>query len=337
MIYDVHAHCIPAELIALIKRRGSQLGIDLVESGDSVAVSFAGEYRTAPLRSDLTDRALRLETMDRTGIDVQVLASWIDLTGYQLNETKGLEWSRAINDLMAEEADSAPGRFLALGSVPLQDPSAAALELARGMQELGLVGVEIATTVGNTPLDMAGLDEFWAAAAELNAFVLLHPMNPIPGVDLERYFMDNAVGRPIETTIAFASMLFSGVFERHPGLTVCVVHGGGFVPFQIGRLNQAYRQKPGLAARELTMEPIEYLRRNAYVDTVLNEQAALRFLVDVLGPDRILVGTDFPFEMGDLDPVNFVRRSGLDDAAIDAILSGNAARLFDRDETGDKA
>jgi aminocarboxymuconate-semialdehyde decarboxylase len=140
--------------------------------------------------------------------------------------------------------------------------------------------------------------------------------------------MDNMVGRPAETTVAFASLLFSGVFERHPDLTICVVHGGGFVPFQIGRFNQGYRQKPNLAGANLSMEPIEYLRRNVYVDTVLNEPAALRFLVDVLGADRILVGTDFPFEMGDLDPVEFVKTAGIAEQDVEAILSGNASRLF---------
>jgi len=332
MVYDVHAHCIPADAIRWMERHGPEVGIEVgsTDSGKDSGkiVVLDGRYRTAPLRIDLTDRAARIETMDRTGVDVQILASWIDLTGYQLDRAGGICWSRALNEAIAAEAAQAPDRLLALGSVPLQDPSVAAEELHRAMSDLGMVGVEIATTVDGRALDLAGLDEFWAAAEELGAFVLLHPMAPLPGVDLARYFMDNIVGRPAESTVAFAGVLFSGVFERFPALTMCVVHGGGFVPFQIGRMTQGYRQKPGLVGKHLSREPIDYLRRNVYVDTVLNEPASLRFLVDLLGAERILVGTDYPFEMGDLDPVGFVRSAGLSEPDVEAILSGNAARIF---------
>jgi aminocarboxymuconate-semialdehyde decarboxylase len=330
MIYDVHAHCIPADLITWMEQHGHEVGIDVQKADGKARVVFDGRYKTAPLNSDLTIPELRIETMDRTGIDVQVIASWIDLTGYQLEPAKGLEWSKAINEMLAAEAATNPDRFLALGSVPLQDASKAAEEVRRIVQDHGMVGVEIATTVDQTALDLAELDEFWAAAAEVGAVVLLHPMAPLPGVDLGRYFMDNMIGRPAESTIAFASMLFGGVFERHPALPMIVVHGGGFIPFQIGRMNQGARQKPGLAGKNLSMEPLDYVRRNVYVDTVLNEPAALRFLVDLLGSDRIMVGTDYPFEMGDLDPVNFVRTAGLSDADVQAILTDNAARLFAR-------
>jgi aminocarboxymuconate-semialdehyde decarboxylase len=330
MIYDVHAHCIPAELLSWMERHGSEVGIDVQTGDGKSAVVFNGSYRTAPLNSDLTDPTLRIETMDRTGVDVQVLASWIDLTGYQLDPAAGLRWSRALNEIMAGEAATNPDRFIALGTVPLQDPSAAAEEVRRAKQDLGMAGVEIATTVDNTALDLAGLDEFWAAAAEVGAFVLLHPMAPLPGLDLKRYLMDNMVGRPAESTVAFAAMLFSGVFEKNPDLTMCVVHGGGFVPFQIGRFNQGYRQRPDFIGKNLTTEPLDYLKRNVYVDTVLNEPASLRFLVDLLGADRIMLGSDYPFEMGDLDPVQFVRTAGLSEADIQAILTDNAARVFAR-------
>jgi aminocarboxymuconate-semialdehyde decarboxylase len=138
------------------------------------------------------------------------------------------------------------------------------------------------------------------------------------------------VGRPAESTVAFAAMLFSGVFEKNPELTMCVVHGGGFVPFQIGRFNQGYRQRPDFIGKNLTMEPLDYLKRNVYVDTVLNEPASLRFLVDLLGADRIMLGSDDPFEMGDLNPVEFVRTAGLSEADVQAILTENAARVFGR-------
>lgn len=328
MVYDVHAHCIPTAAIDWMERHGAEVGIEVSTTDSGRMIVLDGRYRAGPLRADLIELAERIETMDRTGVDVQILSSWIDLTAYQLDPAGGLRWSRVLNEAIAAEAAAAPDRFLALGSVPLQDPAGAAEELRRAMSELGMVGVEIATRVDDRALDLSGLDEFWAAAEDLGAFVLLHPMAPLPGIDLGRYFMDNIVGRPAESSVAFAGLLLSGVFERFPALTVCVVHGGGFVPFQIGRMNQGYRQKPGLVGKHLAMEPLDYLRRNAYVDTVLNEPLSLRFLVDLLGADRILVGTDYPFEMGDHDPVGFVRSAGLSDGDVEAILSGNASRLF---------
>jgi len=328
MICDVHAHCIPSELVSWIHERGHGVGITTHTLGDRTSVIFDGRYRTAPLRADLTDHTRRLEVMDRSGVDIQLLASWIDLTGYQLEPDDGREWSKAINESLLGEASRAPDRFRVLCTAPLQDPAGAAEELHRCMQDPTVVGVEIATRIDETPLGAGALDDFWTVAEESGAMVLVHPMDPIPSIDLSGHFMHNMLGRPIETTLAFGSMLFAGVLERHPDLILCLVHGGGFVPFQIGRLDRGYRAKPGLVAEHLSMEPSAYLRRNVYLDTVVHDPAALRFMVDLVGSDRILVGTDYPFEMGDLDPVAFVRSAGITTEDADRILSGNAGALF---------
>lgn len=330
MIVDVHAHCIPAGFRSWLERRGAPLGAALVDTPKGPAVRFADTVTTGAFRDDLTDTQRRLSELDRMGVDVQVLAGWIDLTGYELDPTHATEYSRAHNEALAEEVALAPDRFRAIGTVPLQAPEAAAEELGRIMGEYGMVGTEIATTVGDLWLDRAGLDPFWEAAEELGAFVLLHPMRPLTGVDLGEYFMDNMVGRPSESTIAAAGLILSGVLERFPGLNICIVHGGGFLPFQIGRLDRGYRQKPGLAGAHISTLPSDYLRR-MYVDTVIHDPAVLRFLVDFLGADRIMLGTDYPFEMGDDDPVTFIRSvPGLDETQTAAILGGNAERVFAR-------
>ena len=169
----------------------------------------------------------------------------------------------------------------------------------------------------------------WEAAEATGAFVLLHPMTPLTGVDLGRYFMDNAVGRPAETSITLAGLILDGVFERYPGLKLCAVHGGGFVPYQIGRLDQAVRAKPKLAGARLSRLPSEYLRQ-IYVDTVVNNPAVLRFMVDYLGVDQVLLGTDYPFPMGDLDPVASIRAMpGVSDHELHAMCGDNAARLIE--------
>lgn len=327
MIIDVHAHCIPQPFRSWLADHGDEHLARLVDTPRGTAVELDSRVTTAPLRDDLTDFDLRLARLDEMGIDRQILAGWIDLTAYELPSNVGIAYSRVQNETLAAEAARSPDRFSAIGTVPLQDPAAAVRELEHAMTTLGMVGVEIATTVDGLFLDQAGLDDFWAAALDLGAFILLHPMRPLEGVDLDRYFMSNMIGRPAESTIALAGIIFSGVLERHAGLKLCVVHGGGFAPFQIGRMNSGYEQKPGITANHITKPPSEYLRE-IYVDTVVHDHGALRFVVDQVGPDRVLMGTDYPFEMGSGDPVGFIRSSGLERSTQDSILGDTAASLI---------
>jgi len=327
MIYDIHSHCIPSEFCQWLERRGAAIGAVPVDTSRGRAVCFTGNVTTGALRPDLTDFTARIDSIDRMGIDVQVLSGWIDLAGYELSGSAASEYAKVHNDSLAAEAARAPDRFRTLGTVPLQDTRRAVAELERIVTELGMGGVQIATTINDAHLGQdSDLEEFWEAAEELQAFVLLHPMRPLSGIDLRSFFLENIVARPAESTIALASLIFSGVFERHPGLRMCVVHGGGFAPFQIGRMDQGFRQKPELTAKHISKPPSEYLR-GIYVDTIVHSAPTLDYLVSLLGADRILMGTDYPFEMGDHDPVTFVRSVVAAEPAT-AILGGNAQRLL---------
>ncbi len=322
---DVHAHCVPAELMAALAADGADFGIELTEDRRAV---IAGGRPTLPIRDDLVDFDLRLASMDRAGIELQALSSWVNLTAYGLDAAPGARWSRRVNEALAVEAARRPDRFVALATVPLQDPDVAAAELAYAVGDLGMVGVEIATRVGATDLVTADLDPFWAAAERLGSLVLLHPMDPLPGIDLKRHFLHNMVGRPAETTIAIARLVMAGVFDRYPKLKVCVVHGGGFLPYQIGRMQQGWRAMPGVADTDLRTPPLETLRR-LYFDTVLHNPQALRYLIDLVGADRIMIGTDYPFEAGDHDPlatIEAIPRLTGDERTM--ILSGTARTLI---------
>lgn len=310
-----------------MESEGNPLGIDLVPTERGTAVRIDGRVTTQPLRDDLTDFDRRVAELDRMGLDHQVLSGWIDLTAYELPPETGSRYARIHNESLAEEAAKAPERFSAIGTVPLQDATAAVNELDHAMRTLGMKGVELATTVDGRYIDEAGLDDFWAAAQALGAFIVLHPMRPLEGIDLRRYFMENMIARPAESTIALAGLIFSGVFERFPNLKVCVVHGGGFAPYQIGRMDAGYHQKPNLAGKHITKPPSDYLQQ-IYVDTVVHNHAALRYVVDLLGGDRVMLGTDYPFEMGSLDPVEFVRDAGLDDSVTRSILGDTAGGLL---------
>lgn len=326
--YDVHAHCIPEALLDLLRAEGPRLGIELRDDGDGEYAVIRDRVRLAPFRSILSDLEARIRAMDDTGVDVQLLAGWIDLTAYALDADAGAEYSRRFNEIIAAEAGRHPDRFLSMGTIPLQDPARAATELDFAVRDLAMAGVQIATTVDGTDLDKARLDPFWEAAADLGCPIVLHPCDPLPGVDLSRNFLDNMVGRPAESTIAVGHLLFSGVLERFPGLVICVVHGGGFVPYQLGRMQRGFDAVPKLSAQNITTAPSELARR-LYYDTVLHDPATLAFLVEQVGSDHVLMGTDYPFPMGDPSPVDTVNAiPGLSTEQRRLILGDNAARLL---------
>jgi len=332
MIVDVHAHCIPIDFREWLHQRGPSVGVDVVESGNGTVVRFPKGVETGsqfgwPV---LTDTESRLAAMDVMGIDMQVLSGWIDLVGYEIDGRNAIEYAKAHNLALIEEQARHPERFRSLATVPLQAPALAVEALAHAMTELGMAGVQVATTVRGRYLDeVDGLDAFWEAAEELGAFVLLHPLRPLGSIDLNRYFLDNSVGRPAETSIAVAGLIMSGVIERFPNLVLCAVHGGGFVPFQVGRLDKAFDKVPGLAQQRIAQSPSDSLA-NLYADSIVHDPEALAFLVKRMGADRVVLGTDYPFPMGDQDPVGLIRSTpGLTDKAIESILGGNAVQIID--------
>jgi aminocarboxymuconate-semialdehyde decarboxylase len=328
MAYDVHAHCIPPDFRGWLEGPGAGHGVEMLATDKGTRARFNGRFTSGPVRDTLGDLDRRIADMDRMGIEVQLLAGWIDFTGYDLSPASGLALSHAQNDALAEEAGKHPARLLPVATLPLQDSEASVKELERAMTDLGMAGAQIATTVGDDWLDRVDLDAVWEAAEDMGAVVILHPMAPLTGVVLDRYFMDNSVGRPAETTVALAGLISSGVFERYPGLRMIAVHGGGFLPFQLGRLDRAYREKPEIAGRQIKRPPSDYME-NLYVDTVVHHPKALRFLIDMMGADHVLVGTDYPFEMGESDPVQLVGSvPEIDPAEKEAILEGNAKRLL---------
>ncbi|MGH8944828.1 MAG: amidohydrolase family protein [Acidimicrobiia bacterium] len=332
--YDVHAHCIPAGVLELLRAEGPRLGIELRDDGAGEYAMIAGRVRLPPFRPILSDLEARIRAMDDTGVDVQLISGWIDLTAYALDEDAGAEYSRRFNEILGEEAGRQPDRFLPLGTVPLQSPARAAEELAYAIRDLGLAGVQIATTVDGTDLDEAGLDPFWEAAEDLGCLVVLHPCDPLPGVDLSRNFLDNMIGRPAESSIAVGHLLFSGALERFPDLVICVVHGGGFIPYQVGRLQRGFDAVPHMAAQNITKPPTE-LARLLYYDTVLHDPGPLAYLVEWVGVDHVVMGTDYPFPMGDPRPVDTVRSiPGLSDDQRQLILGGNVERLLEEVSRG---
>lgn len=320
---DVHAHCVPDGFLPALARE--RLGVEVVRDGEATRIQFAG-IRTAPLVPSLSDLPARLAAMDRTGVRRQIVSPFIDLLGHALDEAAGRRYCALFNDLMAQTVKRAPDRLSALATVPLQAPAAAAEELHRAVSELGMVGVEIGTDAGSRQLDDAELEPFWAAAAGLGCLVLIHP-NAAARQRLP-YFLSNLVGNPADTTLAAARLMFGGVLDRHPQLRICLVHGGGFLPYQVGRLEHGFRTFGDRHGARLASAPRDLLAR-FYYDTVLHSPGMLGTLIDLVGPERILLGTDYPFPMGDPDPMaTLAAIPGLDERGRELIAHGNVERVL---------
>ncbi|MGH9247904.1 MAG: amidohydrolase family protein [Acidimicrobiales bacterium] len=325
--YDVHAHCVPSGLLGELRRDPSRYGAEVVEQDGLTSVRFAGGLTTPAIRDDLVDISHGLAAMDAGRVDVQLISSWIDLTGYGLPSDAAVRYTRMFNESLAAMVALHPDRFLGLCTVPLQDPPAAAAQLRRAITQDGFVGAEIATTVNGVDLDDPGLDPFWDAAAGLRCPILVHPYLPLAGRDVSRYLLENLVGRAAESTIAVAHLVFGGVLERFPELALIIVHGGGFVPWQAARWDRGYEAVPSKTAVNLTGKPTESLH-NVYFDTVLHDPKVVGYLVDWAGADRVVLGTDYPFPMGDLTPVDTLDAVlSLTPSDRAAILHGNVERL----------
>jgi aminocarboxymuconate-semialdehyde decarboxylase len=323
---DLHCHFIPQTLFDRIEAEGTSHSVHLNDDG---SVSFAGRDATQSSPTGMVDLEQRMSWMDAQGIDVQILSAWMDFSAYVLDPDDGAWLARSLNELTGEAISSRSDRFRAMAAVPLQAPDVAAEELRYAVEDIGMVAVEIATSVVDAELDDPALDPFWRAAEELDTLVLVHPYASLGSDRLTRYFLSNIVGNPAEETVAAAHLIYGGVLERHPDLKVCLTHGGGFLPYQIGRQDRGFLSKKGITRRRLSAAPSTFLRR-FYYDTVVHGTEALRFLVERVGADRIVLGSDYPFPMGDPEPVETVRGAGLDDETTRAILGGNALNALGR-------
>lgn len=327
MITDVHAHYLPPRVLAELEREPGRYGVGLERLADGRSrLLFPGAGYTRPVLPALLDLDARRRQLDRLGIGHQVLATWMDAVGYALPGATGARWARLSNESLAEalREPEIRRRFSGLATVPLQDGSAAAEELAHAVQTLGLRGVQVGTNVLGQPLDAPGLDPFWQAAAALHVPVVLHPWH-VAGEDrMARHGMVRLVGYPADTTLAASALVFGGVAERYPDLRIVLVHAGGFYPYQAGRLEHGHRLRP---EGKPGPGPLDALRWFHY-DTITHLPAALRYLVELVGPERVMLGSDAPFDVGDPDPLGSLRAAGLGEATEQTIARANPAALF---------
>jgi aminocarboxymuconate-semialdehyde decarboxylase len=319
---DSHTHILTQEAMRLLGKESPKVAPVL--KGDTLEID--GKAVQHPHPREIWEVDLRLRDMDANAVDVQVLSPTVFTFFYGQEASLALACSMLQNEDIAAVTRQHPGRFLGLGTVPLQAPQLAADELRRSMTKLGLRGAMIGSNVNGSNLDDPALEPFWAAAEALGAFIFIHPHAGVGAERMTSYYLKNLIGLPLETTLAAASLVFGGVLERHPALKVCLSHGGGFVPYQAGRFEHGWDVRDE-AKVKLKNPPAESLGRLFY-DTILHSKTNLEFLIGAVGAEHVLLGSDYPFDMGNLDCVARVQALSIPAASRDLILGGYARTLL---------
>jgi len=325
MRVDIHTHYIPRSFIDKAYRGQATGKVQIEQKGGQEWATHPEGYRYH-LVDTFWDVGAKLQHMDSLGIDISILSVPPVLFFYWLEAEPVQEFCQQTNEAMAEFVAQSEGRLYGLATVPLQNPEAAAAELRRAVVDLGLQGVQIGTRMETIPLDDPQFDPFFATAAELNVPVVLHPYRVGIKPEFSDFYMANLVGNPLDTGVAATRLILSGCLDRHPNLTVVLVHGGGYMPYQIGRLDHGYKVRTETSAK-VDAPPSSYLRR-FYFDTVTHASVPLQFLIELVGADRVVLGTDIPFDMADLHFADYLAETGLNDQSLEAINGGNASRLF---------
>ncbi|POX50908.1 amidohydrolase family protein [Streptomyces sp. Ru72] len=324
---DVHAHVLLPEVDALVADLPGLAGaraLDARRNGPAaLAVNGPMVRERAPRMTDVT---ARLAAMDAQGVDVQLVSPSPSHYHYWADEETAEKVFRRANEATAAHCAQAPGRLHGLGLVPLQHPEQAVRALEHALEQ-GLLGVEISSHAPGRELSDPAYAPFWSRAEETGAVLFLHPFGCTLDERLDRWYLSNVVGQPVENAVALSHLIFSGVLDRHPGLKLIAAHGGGYLPTHIGRSDHAWSARSDAGAG-CAHPPSSYLGR-LYFDSLVHDPHVLRELVRAAGADRVLLGSDYAFDMGTDDPVAALRAARLPDPDFHAIRGANAAALLD--------
>ena len=297
---DVHSHVIPAEMLRAIERDPQRYRMRIVEQDGKRRIVREGGH-TFPMFDEFHDPRVKLAGMERKGVDVSFISPAPMVFFYWLDADAALEASRLINDGIAKMAAAAPERLRGMGTIPLQDPEAAIAELERIVKTHGFRAIELGTSVENEQLADARFRPVLRRAQELKVFIFAHPYAFEPSCGLENYYLRNLIGNPLQSTIMAANLMFSGALDELKKLKICLAHGGGYIPYQIGRFAHGHKVRKETRANTKT-SPYALMRR-FYYDALIHDPLALRYLIDQVGADRVTLGTDAPFDMGEEAPL----------------------------------
>lgn len=325
-VIDAHAHVLTEAMIAAIAREVPSCAPKLTRLDEDSAILEILDVKQNPFPRHAWDLERRFRHLAEQRIDLQVVCNVPHTFLYEADAGAAAMVAEIQNAALGALCRQYPDRFLALATAAMQDPAGAARTLERAVTEHGLRGLHLGSNIRGGNLDDPALDAVWEVAERHALFVLVHPHKVVAAQRMHGYYLTNLVGNPLETTIAAACLVFGGVIERHPNIRFCLSHAGGFVPFQAGRFRHGWEVRKEPRAR-LKGDPRESLAR-LFFDSITHAPGPLRFLLEEVGPERILFGTDYPFDMGTTRGVEEIEAAIADPSARAAILEGNARRLL---------
>lgn len=320
---DIHTHILPKNWPDLKKRYGYGGFVQLDHHKCDCARMMVDGKFFREVQENCWSPEVRMNDCDTHGVHVQVLSTVPVMFNYWAKSADTHDLSRFLNDHIAGIVEQYPKRFIGLGTLPMQDPDLAIQELERCVKEIGLAGVQIGSHINDWNLNAPELAEFFAAAEELDAAVFVHPWDMVGKEKMQDYWLPWLVGMPAETSLAICSMIFGGVLERHPNLRVAFAHGGGSFPATIGRIEHAYNVRPDLMTVDNPHNPRKYLDK-IYLDTLVHDKGMLDYVVGLMGPERLALGTDYPFPLGELEPGKLITSMNYDKSIEDQLLHGTA-------------
>lgn len=330
MTTDIHAHTVPETFIAEVARLVPDVAPRIIKHGDEWTFEYPSGRRSGPIPTGMFDVGSRLADMDAAGVDVQALSVPPPHFNYRLPGSAAADAARLHNDAMIAMARAEPSRFVVLGHLPMQSEEHALAELAHLAEAPEVAGLELGTNVAGRNLGDPSYEAVWQAVDRTGLAVVLHPGADVAGAErMQEHYLHNFVGNPTDTTIAAGSLIFSGVLQRNPSLRIALLHGGGFLPYQIGRFDHGWSVRPE-ARTSLDVPPSSLLGR-FWFDTLTHDAQSLRFLHERVGDDRVCLGSDYPFDMAAPDLIGAVRSALADrPEALQKALVDNPVELLSR-------
>ena len=332
MAIDIHAHYVPPQLIDAVNARGAEIGVRLATSPDAAAPALQFDYgfKVRPFFPRLVEpAAARKAWLAEKRIDRQILGTWPDIFAYGLPAQACQAWHRMLNDTLAAWCADHAGQFSWIASVPMPGGEAAAVELERAVGA-GAIGAIVASNVEGANLGEVALDAFWAKAQALDVPILIHPVMSTPAPRAAKFALAQIAQYTFDTTLGIGSLIFSGVLDRFPTLSLVLSHGGGAFPYLAGRFDVMHARMDRAGQSDVAlMSPSAYANRIGY-DTILHAPKALRFLADTVGIGQLALGTDEAFPPADRDPMTTLKQAGFSAAEIELISDANPRRLFPR-------
>ncbi|NML23176.1 amidohydrolase [Pseudoflavitalea sp. G-6-1-2] len=322
MKIDIHTHIMPEKMPNWVQKFGYGEFIH-VEHRNCKACMMKGDKLFREVEDNCFKATLREEEMRATGVTMQVLSTIPVLFNYWAKPADGHETSRFFNDHIAETVADAPESFIGLGTAPMQDIDLAIREMERCVKELKLPGLEIGSNINGKNLSDPAFFPFYEAASELGCALFVHPWEMMGETQMQRYWLPWLVGMPAETSRAICSMIFGGVFEKFPKLRVAFAHGGGSFPFTIGRIQHGYDVRPDLVAIDNAVSPRDYIGK-FWVDSLVHDASAMKYIMDVMGEDKVCLGSDYPFPLGEHYPGKLIEEMELDASVKEKLLYRNA-------------